>query len=86
LTDVDLSIENKLTPRQDAKSNAAQDDEQHNAALRRQNHKKQKKKLDMCENHLFKLKEKGKKDVEGVILGQNDLKSPILDERRRKKV
>ena len=40
----------------------------------------------MCENHLFKLKEKGKKDVEGVILGQNDLKSPILDERRRKKV
>jgi len=24
----------------------------------------------MCENHLFKLKEKGKKDVEGVILGQ----------------
>jgi len=24
----------------------------------------------MCENHLFGLKEKGKKDVEGVILGQ----------------
>ena len=24
----------------------------------------------MCENHLFRLKEKGKKDVEGVILGQ----------------
>jgi len=24
----------------------------------------------MCENHLFRLKEKGEKDVEGVILGQ----------------
>jgi len=24
----------------------------------------------MCENHLFRLKEKRKKDVEGVILGQ----------------
>jgi len=33
LTDVDLSIGNKQTPRQDAKTNAAQDDEQHNAAL-----------------------------------------------------
>jgi len=40
LTDVDLSIGTKRTPRQDAKSNAAQDDEQHNATLRRQNHKK----------------------------------------------
>jgi len=41
----------------------------------------------MCENHLFRLKEKGEKDVEGVILGKkNDLKSPLLDERRRKKV
>jgi len=40
LTHADLSIENKRTPRQDAKSNVAQDDEQHNAALRRRNHKK----------------------------------------------
>jgi len=24
----------------------------------------------MCENHLFRLKEKGKKDVEEMILGQ----------------
>jgi len=24
----------------------------------------------MCENHLFRLKEKRKKDVKGVILGQ----------------
>jgi len=64
LIDVDLSIEIKQTPQQDAKSNAAQDDEQHNAALRRQNHKKHKN-LDICENHLFKWKEKEKKDVEG---------------------
>jgi len=69
LTDVDLSIGNKRIPRQDVKSNTAQDDEQHNATLRRQNHK-QKEKLNMCENHLFKLKEKRKKDVEEVILGQ----------------
>jgi len=74
LTDVDLSIGNKRTPRQDAKSkaaqddeqhNAAQDDEQHNATLKRRNHKK---KLDMCENHLFRLKEKEENDVEGVII------------------
>jgi len=38
LTDVDLPIGTKRTPRQDA----AQNDEQHNAALRRQNHKKHK--------------------------------------------
>ena len=31
---------NSWTPRQDAKSNVAQDDEQHNAAKRRRNHKK----------------------------------------------
>jgi len=67
LIDVDPSIEIKQTPRQYAKSNAAQDDEQHNAALRRRNHKKHKEKLDICENHLFKLKEKGKKDVKRVI-------------------
>jgi len=43
-------------------NNVAQDDEQHNAALRRRNHEKiQKKKLDICENHLFGLKERGKK-------------------------
>jgi len=65
LTDVDLSIGTEQTPRQDAKSNAAQDDEQRNAALRRRNHKKQKKKLDRYENHLFRLKENEKKDVEG---------------------
>jgi len=70
LTYVDLSIRNKQTPRQDAKSNTTQDDEQHNAALRRRNHKKNKKKLDMCEDHLFRLKEKRERDVEGVILGQ----------------
>jgi len=40
LTDIDLSIGNKRTPRQDTKSNAAQDDEQHNATLKRRNHKK----------------------------------------------
>ncbi|KEH17408.1 hypothetical protein MTR_0017s0090 [Medicago truncatula] len=62
----DLSIGTEQIPRQDAKSNAAQDDEQQNAALRRRNHKKtQKEKLDRCENHLFRLKEKGTKDVEG---------------------
>jgi len=55
LADVDLSIGTNRTPRQDAKSNAAQDDEQQNAALRRRNHKKQKEKLDLCENHLFRL-------------------------------
>jgi len=41
LTDADLSIGNKRTPREDAKSNVAQDDEQANAALRRRNKKKQ---------------------------------------------
>jgi len=40
LTDVDLSIGTEQTPRQDAKSNAAQDDEQYNTALRRRNHKR----------------------------------------------
>jgi len=47
------------------KSNAAQDDKQHNAALKRRNHKKHKKKLNICENNLFRLKKKRKKDVEG---------------------
>jgi len=42
--------------------NAAQEDEQHNTPLRRRNHElSQKKKLDKCENHLFKLKEMRKK-------------------------
>jgi len=40
LTDVDLSIRNKQTPRQEAESYVAQDDEQHNATLRRRNHTK----------------------------------------------
>jgi len=40
LTEVGLSIGTKQIPLQDAKSNAAQDDEQHDAALRRRNHKK----------------------------------------------
>jgi len=31
--------------------------------------KTQKKKLDICENHLFRLKEKGEKISRGVILG-----------------
>jgi len=59
------------TAQQDAKSNnATQDDEQHNAALRRRNHKKtQKRKLDICRNYLFRLKEKEKK-MQRVILGQ----------------
>jgi len=62
LTDADLLIGNKRTPRQDAKSNVAQDDERHNVALRRRNHQKNTiKKLDICENHLFRLEEKEKK-------------------------
>jgi hypothetical protein len=62
---------NQRTPQQDAKSNnAAQDDEQHKVALRRRNHEKtQKKTLDICENHLLRLKERGKR-CRGVILGQ----------------
>jgi len=44
LIEVDLSIGIKQISRQDAKSNAAQDDEQHKAALRRRTHKKHKKK------------------------------------------
>jgi len=66
LTKVDISIETKRTPKQDAKSNnAAQHDEQHNATLRRRNHDKKtpKKKLDICGNHLFRLKEREKKDA-----------------------
>ena len=53
----------------DAKSNnAVQDDEQHNVALRRWNHEEKKtwnKKLDVCENHLFRLKERRKKMQRG---------------------
>jgi len=71
LTEVELSIRTKRTPHQDAKSNATQDNKQHNAALNRRNHKeKHTEKLDMRENHLFKLKEKGKKRCRWVILGQ----------------
>jgi uncharacterized membrane protein YobD (UPF0266 family) len=41
------------------------------------------KRLNLCENHLFIIKTR-KKDVESVILGQNDLKSPLNGERRTK--
>jgi len=54
-------------------NNAAQDDEQHNTTLRWRNHEKKHKRkilIYMCENHLFKSKEKGKKICRGVILGQ----------------
>jgi len=52
-------------------NNAAQDNKQHNIALRRRNHEKtQKKKLDVCKNHLFRLKEMRKKDAMEVIIGQ----------------
>ena len=63
---------NQRTSQQDAKpNNAAQDDEQHKVALRRRNHEKtQKKTLDICENHLFRSKEREKKRCRGVILGQ----------------
>jgi len=65
LTEADLSIGTKPTLQQDAKlNNTAQDDEQHDVALERRNHeKRQKKKLDICENKLFRLKERGKKDA-----------------------
>jgi len=63
LTDVDLSIETNQTPRQDTKSNVIQDDKQHNAALRRRNHKNTKGKTNICENHLFRLKENGKRKM-----------------------
>jgi len=58
-----LSIWTNLTPQQHAKANnVAQDDEQHNIALRRWNHEKtQKKKFDICENHLLRSKEREKK-------------------------
>jgi len=68
LTDADLSIGTKRTPRQEVKSNSALDDRQHNAELRRRNLKKtQKKKLDMCENHLFRLNEMEKKKKNSCI-------------------
>jgi len=48
------------------KLNAAQDDEQHNTALRQRNHKKHKREnLIYVKSHLFRLKEKGKKYLEG---------------------
>ena len=67
LTDVDLPIGTKRTPRQDAKSDVAQDDEQHNAALRQQNHKKHKQK------NLIYVKTTyldWKKRCRGVTIGQ----------------
>jgi len=48
--------------------------------------KKQKEKLDRCENQLFRLKEKGKKMQMSDSRSKNDLKPPLLNERRRKKV
>jgi hypothetical protein len=77
----------KRTPQQDATSNnATQDDEQHNAALGWQNHEKtQKKKLDLRGSHLFWLKESGKKMHMSDFRSKNDLKSPLLDEWKRKK-
>ncbi|KEH36769.1 hypothetical protein MTR_2g022230 [Medicago truncatula] len=61
-----LSKRIEQTPRQNAKSNAAQDDEQHNAALRRRNHRKHKRKnlVDVKTTYLDR-KKRGKKDVEG---------------------
>jgi len=53
LTEDDLSTRTKQTPQQDAKSNAAQDDEQHNAALRRRNHKKHKMKKLICVKTIY---------------------------------
>jgi len=38
--------------------------------------KKNKKKLDICENHLFRLKEKEKKMSSGDSRSKNDLKPP----------
>jgi hypothetical protein len=48
--------------------------------------KTQKKKLDIYVNHLFRLREKGKKMYRGDSRSKNDLKPPLLDEQRRKKV
>ena len=42
--------------------------------------KTQKKKLNICENHLFRSKEKGKKMSRGDSRSKNDLKPPLLDE------
>jgi len=42
LVEIDLSIGTKRTPRQNVKSNAAQNGEQQIAALRRRNHKNHK--------------------------------------------
>ncbi|KEH19938.1 hypothetical protein MTR_8g063215 [Medicago truncatula] len=63
----------KRTLQQDMKSNnVAQDDEQHNVALGQQNHKK----LDICENHLFRLKRRKKIQMDDSR-SKNDLKSLI---------
>jgi len=81
LSEVDLLIRTQWTPQQDAKSNnAAPNDKQHNAALRRRNHEQtQKKKLDICVNHLFRSKEREKIQM-GDYRWKGYLKSPIFDE------
>ena len=71
LTKAGLSIWFKWTPQQNMNqtntatrcksNNAAQDDEQLNTAIIRRNHEKtQKKKLDICKNHLINLKQRKK--------------------------
>ncbi|KEH28397.1 hypothetical protein MTR_5g090845 [Medicago truncatula] len=42
--------------------------------------KNTKEKLDVCENHLFRLKERGKKMQRRDSRSKIDLKSPLLDE------
>ena len=46
---------------------------------------KYKKKLDKRESRLFRLIERGKKMQLGDTMSKNDLKPPLLHERRRKK-
>jgi hypothetical protein len=41
------------------------------------------KMLNLCENHLFKLKKNGKK-MQKVILNKNDLKSSVIYDGKRK--
>jgi len=67
LTEVVLSRWTKRTLQQDAKSNNTA---QYNDALRRRNHEKiQKKTLDISGDHIFRLKEGGKR-CRWVTLGE----------------
>jgi len=70
LTNVDLSIGNKRTPRQDAKSNAAQDYEQHDATLRRRKHTKNKRKNLIYVKNTYLNEKKREKRYKWVIQGQ----------------